>query len=213
MKRIVILISGRGSNMEAIVNAELAGASVAAVISNRPEAAGLAFAKAKNIAAVALDHKLYSSRGEFDEALAAEIDRFEPDLLVLAGFMRILSDEFVRRYEGRMLNIHPSLLPAFSGLHTHQRAIESGSKVHGATVHFVTPTLDSGPIIIQAVVPVLASDDSDTLAARVLRQEHLIYPQAIRWFIEGRLCIQGNSVIVSGLAEENSAWSVPNLEV
>ena len=212
MKSIVILISGRGSNMEAIINAAQGEYRVAMVISNRPDAAGLVFARERGISAAALDHKLYPSRESFDQALAAEIDRCAPDLVVLAGYMRILSDDFVRHYAGRMLNIHPSLLPAFSGLHTHRRAIESGAQVHGATVHFVTPELDAGPIVIQAVVTVLPDDDEASLAARVLKQEHRIYPQAIRWFLAGRLRVCDNRVRLLASALVPQALTVPALE-
>lgn len=190
MKNIVILISGRGSNMEAIVNAcaaERWPARVAAVISNRPEAGGLAFAAARGIATAVVDHKQYDSREAFDAELARVVDGFSPDVVVLAGFMRILTPEFVRRFEGRMLNVHPSLLPAFPGLHTHARAIEAGCKLAGATVHFVTAELDHGPIVAQAAVPVLPDDTPDLLSARVLKQEHQIYPQAVRWMVEGSL--------------------------
>jgi phosphoribosylglycinamide formyltransferase-1 len=193
MKSIVILISGRGSNMEAIVQscaAEAWPARVAAVISNRADAPGLQFAQSHGIATAAVAHKAFASREAFDAALAEAIDGFTPDLVVLAGFMRILGPAFVRRYEGRMLNIHPSLLPAFPGLHTHQRAIDAGCKLAGATVHFVTPELDHGPIVLQSVVPLLASDDADALAARVLATEHRIYPLAVRWFVEGQLRIE-----------------------
>ena len=190
MKNIVILISGTGSNMAAIVKTaqrdawkDRFGARVAAVISNRADAKGLAFAAGQGIATAVLDHKGFASREAFDAALAGLIDRYEnpvePLLLVLAGFMRILTPGFVSHYEGRLLNIHPSLLPAFAGLHTHQRALDAGCKVAGATVHQVTAELDHGVILAQAVVPVLPGDTADTLAARVLTQEHLIYPQAI----------------------------------
>ena len=190
MKNIVILISGGGSNMAAIVRtaeredwACRLGARVAAVVSNKADAGGLAFARQHGIATEVLDHKAYPSREAFDEALAAVIDRHAPTLVVLAGFMRILTPGFVQRYAGRLLNIHPSLLPAFTGLHTHQRAIEAGCRYAGATVHQVTAELDVGPILEQAVVPVLPGDTADTLAARVLTQEHLIYPRAVRrWF-------------------------------
>ena len=194
MKNIVILISGRGSNMQAIVDAALPGARIAAVVSNRPDAAGLAWAAQRGVPTVGLDHKQFDSREAFDAQLAEEIDRHAPDLVVLAGFMRILTPAFTRRYEGRMLNIHPSLLPSFGGLHTHERAIEAGCKVAGCTVHFVTAELDHGPIVAQGVVPVLADDDADALAARVLAVEHQIYPQAVRWFVEGRLEIDGLKV-------------------
>jgi phosphoribosylglycinamide formyltransferase-1 len=190
MKNIVILISGSGSNMAAIVNAakrdnwkDLVDARVAAVIGNRADAAGLAIAAELGVATQVLDHKAYADREAFDSALAAAIDRFDtqdgPALVVLAGFMRILTPTFTSRYVGRLVNIHPSLLPAFAGLKTHQRAIDAGCKVAGATVHLVTAELDHGPSLAQAVVPVLAGDTADSLAARVLSQEHRIYPQAI----------------------------------
>ncbi|GAB4167688.1 MAG: phosphoribosylglycinamide formyltransferase [Rhodocyclaceae bacterium] len=186
MKSIVILISGRGSNMEALLDARLP-ARVAAVISNRPGAQGLAIAAARGVPTAVLDHHAFAGREAFDGALAAEIGRHEPDLVVLAGFMRVLGEEFVHRFEGRLLNIHPSLLPLFPGLHTHRRALAAGVRLHGCSVHFVTSDLDGGPIVIQAAVPVLQGDDEETLAARVLAQEHRIYPQAVRWFLEGRL--------------------------
>lgn len=213
MKSIVILISGRGSNMEAIVAANIENARIAAVISNRPEAPGLGFAAGRGIATAVVDHKMFASREAFDQALAREIDRHGPDLVVLAGFMRVLSDDFVRHYEGRMVNIHPSLLPAFTGLHTHRRALEAGVRVHGATVHFVTPTLDCGPIIAQAVVPVLPDDDEATLARRVLVQEHLIYPQAVRWFVDGRLSIgpDGRVCVAAGRLPD-AAYRVPEID-
>ena len=186
MKNIVILISGGGSNMAAIVRCaqrddwrKSRDAQVAAVISNRADAGGLAFAREQRIATDVVDHKRHASREAFDAQLAAAIDRHDPALVVLAGFMRILTPEFVQRYQGRLLNIHPSLLPAFPGLHTHQRAIDAGCKVAGATVHQVTAELDHGPILAQAVVPILPGDTAEILAARVLTQEHLIYPRAI----------------------------------
>lgn len=213
MKSIVILISGRGSNMEAIVAANIENARIAAVISNRPDAPGLSFAAGRGIATAVVDHKLFASREAFDQALAREIDRHDPDLVVLAGFMRVLSDDFVGHYEGRMVNIHPSLLPAFTGLHTHRRALQAGVRVHGATVHFVTPTLDCGPIIAQAVVPVLPDDDEAALARRVLAQEHLIYPQAVRWFVGGRLSIGADGrVRVAAGRTPNAAYSVPEID-
>jgi phosphoribosylglycinamide formyltransferase-1 len=198
MKRIVILISGRGSNMEAIVercSVEGWDAEVVAVISNRPAAAGLAFAQREGIATAVVDHKHHATREAFDAELTAAIDAHAPDLVVLAGFMRILTDGFVRRYEGRMLNVHPSLLPAFPGLHTHRRALDAGCKVAGATIHFVTPTLDFGPIVAQAIVPVLPDDDEDSLARRVLAREHVMYPRAVRWFVEGKLRIDEHGVV------------------
>lgn len=184
--RVVVLLSGRGSNFQAIAEAQLP-IEIVAVISNRPQAAGLAYAREQGLTAVALDHTEHSDREAFDARLADEIERHHPDLVVLAGYMRILSPAFIARFEGRLLNIHPSLLPMFPGLKTHERALAEGVKIHGCTVHFVTAQLDHGPIVIQAAVPVRADDTVDTLAARVLEQEHRIYPQAIRWFAEGRL--------------------------
>ena len=181
---IVVLISGRGSNMQALVEA---GLPVRAVISNQAQANGLHYAKGHGIATAVVEHRSFASREAFEVALGAEIDRFSPRLVVLAGFMRVLTAGFVTRYAGRLLNIHPSLLPAFPGLHTHERALESGVKLHGCTVHFVTPMVDAGPIILQASVPVLEGDTEESLAARVLRQEHVIYPRAVRWFLDGRL--------------------------
>lgn len=198
MKNIVILISGRGSNMQAIVEAQLPGARIAAVIANRPDAAGLAWAAERGIATAALDHKAFARREDFDAALAAQIDAFAPDLVVLAGFMRILTPGFTQHYAGRMFNIHPSLLPAFPGLHTHQRALDAGCRLAGATVHFVTAELDHGPIVAQGVVAVADDDTADSLAAKVLRVEHQIYPQAVRWFVEGRLTLAGQRVQVDG---------------
>ena len=192
MKNIVILISGRGSNMEAIVNAcqrEGWPARIAAVISNKASASGLQFAAGQSIATAVVDHKAFDSREAFDAELARVIDGYQPDVVVLAGFMRILTEGFVRHFEGRLLNIHPSLLPAFPGLHTHQRAIEAGCKLAGATVHFVTPELDHGPIVLQAAVPVLAEDTEDSLSNRVLTHEHVIYPQAVRWVVEDQLSV------------------------
>jgi phosphoribosylglycinamide formyltransferase-1 len=191
--RVVVLISGRGSNLEAIVRARLP-VDVVAVISNRPHAPGLDFARAAGIAAVALDHTAYPDRDSFDARLADEIERHRPDLVVLAGYMRILTPAFIARFEDRLLNIHPSLLPAFPGLSTHERALAEGVKIHGCTVHFVTPRLDHGPIVIQAAVPVRADDTPESLAARVLEQEHRIYPRAIRWFAEGRLVKIGERI-------------------
>jgi len=190
MKNIVILISGRGSNMEAIVRAcadERWDARIAAVVSNRADAGGLAFARERGIAAEVVDHKAFASRDAFDDALAERIERHGADIVALAGFMRILGAAFVRRFDGRLVNIHPSLLPAFPGLETHRRAIEAGCKASGASVHFVTAELDHGPIIAQAVVPVLADDDEAALSARVLAQEHRLYPRAIGWLVDDRL--------------------------
>jgi len=197
VKRIVILISGRGSNMQAIVQACAAegwAAQIVAVISNRADAPGLDFARQRGIASVVVDHRPFASREDFDVELARVVDGFAPDVVALAGFMRILTDDFVVRFEGRMINVHPSLLPAFTGLHTHRRAIEAGCKVAGATVHFVTPTLDHGPIIAQAVVPVLPGDTPQTLSGRVLEGEHVMYPRAVRWLVDDLLRRDGNTV-------------------
>ncbi|MDN4057449.1 phosphoribosylglycinamide formyltransferase [Massilia sp. YIM B02769] len=200
MKNIVILISGRGSNMEAVVRAARSEgwpARVAAVISNKPDAAGLAFAQAHGIATAVVPSKEFPDRASFDAALQREIDRFAPDLVVLAGFMRILTAPFVAHYEGRMLNIHPSLLPAHPGLDTHRKCLEAGEGEHGATVHFVTAELDHGPMVAQARVPVLPGDTEATLAARVLLEEHKLYPYAVRLFVEDRLSIEQGDVRIA----------------
>lgn len=200
MKNIVILISGRGSNMEAIVRAaksEQWPARIAAVISNRADAEGLQFAAEHGIPTAIIVNKAYPSREAFDQALQTQIDSYAPDLVVLAGFMRILTPPFVEHYAGRMLNIHPSLLPSFPGLSTHQQALMAGVKVHGATVHFVTADLDHGPIVAQAAVPVRANDTEQTLSERVLAEEHVIYPRAVRWFVEDRLTIDNGLVHVA----------------
>ncbi len=214
MKNIVILISGRGSNMEALIAARDAGnlpVNIAAVISNRPDARGLETAAKAGITAHYVDHKAFAGREAFDAALAECIDQFQPDLVVLAGFMRILSEGFVRHYEGHLMNIHPSLLPSFPGLHTHQRALEEGVRVHGCTVHFVTPTLDHGPVIIQAAVPVLDGDTEDDLAARILIQEHKIYPQAVRWFAEGKLTLTNGRVLLNQAQSKQAALIAPEV--
>ena len=198
MKSIVILISGRGSNMQAIIRAaaeEKWPVRIAAVISNRPLASGLQVAAEAGIPVVVVDHQEYANRDAFDAALSVAIDQFAPDLVLLAGFLRILTTEFVEHYRGRMLNIHPSLLPSFPGLATHRQALSAGVKVHGATVHFVTPDLDHGPIVAQAQVPVLDDDTEASLAARVLEQEHIIYPRAVRHFIEGTLRLENSRVV------------------
>jgi phosphoribosylglycinamide formyltransferase-1 len=200
MKKLVILISGRGSNMEAIVRAcsdEAWPAQVAAVIANRPDAAGLAFAASHGIATAVVDHRQFPDRGSFDAALAKEIDSFAPDLVVLAGFMRVLTAGFVDHYAGRMLNVHPSLLPSFPGLKTHQQALDAGVRLHGASVHFVTSQLDHGPIVAQSAVPVETGDTPAMLAERVLATEHIIYPRAVRWFVEGRLALDGLRVTLT----------------
>ena len=207
MKNIVILISGRGSNMESVVRAAQAEqwpARIAAVISNKADAKGLEFAQAHGIPTAVVANKEFASRPEFDAALQNEIDRFAPDLVVLAGFMRILTPAFVAHYDGRLLNIHPSLLPLFPGLHTHEQALAAGEKVHGATVHFVTAELDHGPVVAKASVDVLPGDTPATLAARVLVQEHQLYPRAIRLFIEDRLRIEGGNVQIAHTADTES---------
>lgn len=212
-KSIVILISGRGSNMQALLGANLP-CRVAAVISNRADASGLAIAERHGIATQIVAHRDYPDRESFDTALAAAIDRYQPDLIALAGFMRILTPGFVARYQGRLINIHPSLLPAYGGLDTHVRALKDGVKTHGCTVHFVTSDLDHGPIIIQAAVSVLMNDTPETLAARVLCEEHRIYPQAIRWFCHDllRLDTDGKKVLLNRLEQPGSTLITPELE-
>ena len=205
MKRIVILISGRGSNMEAIIErcaADRWPAQVVAVLANRADAAGLRHAADRGIATTVVDHRAHASREDFDAALSEAIEAHAPDVVALAGFMRILGPAFVRRYEGRLLNIHPSLLPAFPGLHTHRRTLAAGCKVAGATVHLVTSELDHGPIVMQSVVPVHPGDDEQALAARVLATEHVIYPLALRWFVEDRLRIEDGVVSHTGGASQ-----------
>ena len=212
MKSIVILISGRGSNMEALLNAVDCGelpVRVAAVLSNRPDAEGLKTAAAKGIPVRVIDHKAFASREAFDVALAAEITQFSPDLVVLAGFMRLLSASFVEAFFGRLINIHPSLLPAFTGLHTHQQALDAGVRVHGCTVHFVTALLDHGPIIVQAAVPVLGGDDAASLAARVLVEEHKIYPLAVRWFVEEAFVLVEGKVVFTAPRETSGVLISP----
>lgn len=194
MKNIVILISGRGSNMQAIVEANLPNAHIAAVLSNNPDAAGLQWAAERGIATQALNHREFANRADFDRAMMQLIDSYQPDLVVLAGFMRILTPEFCAHYTERCINIHPSLLPAFTGLHTHQRAIDEGCRVAGCTIHFVTEELDCGAIISQGVVPILDNDTADTLAARVLKVEHQLLPQAVADFVAGNLTIHGKRV-------------------
>lgn len=197
MKNIVILISGRGSNMQAIVNAGIPDVRIAAVLSNSATAAGLAWAAERGIPTDSLNHKDFASRGAFDQAMMEKIDAYQPDLVVLAGFMRILTPEFCARYEGRLMNIHPSILPSFTGLHTHERALAAGCRVAGCTIHFVTPELDCGPIISQGVVPIFDNDTANDIAARVLKVEHRLFPQAVADFAAGRLKIEGNRVINS----------------
>ena len=210
MKRIVILISGLGSNMQAIVRScatEGWSAQVVAVISNKPAAPGLMFAARQGTATAVVDHLQQPNRELFDAELARVIDGFAPDLVLLAGFMRILGDGFVARYEGRMLNIHPSLLPSFAGLHTHRRAIEAGCKLAGATVHFVTTALDQGAIVAQIAVPVLPDDTPQILSARVLAAEHVIYPRAVRWFVEDQLLLRDGRVQLANAEPQCLFWA------
>jgi phosphoribosylglycinamide formyltransferase-1 len=209
MKKIVILISGRGSNMQAVLEADLP-VKVAAVISNKGDAPGLDIARRHGVETVVINHRDHGGREAFDAALAQKIDSYEPDLVVLAGFMRILTPGFVEHYAGRLINIHPSLLPAFTGLDTHARALAEGVKLHGCTVHFVTNELDRGPIVAQAAVPVLADDTPETLAARVLAQEHQLYPQAVRWFTEGKLELTPDGTVrFTGRADTDSVLISP----
>ena len=201
LARITILISGRGSNMAALIDAAAAGRShgaVTQVISNRADAAGLDTAQMHGIATTVVDHRAHASRAAFDDALSAVIDRSEPDLIVLAGFMRILGADFVQRYAGRMLNIHPSLLPAYPGTDTHRRALADRAARHGCTVHFVTPDVDGGPIVAQAEIPIRSDDDSESLAARVLAEEHRLLPQVVGWFCDGRLRLANGRALVDG---------------
>ena len=197
MQRLVILISGRGSNMQALLRAGLP-AEISAVISNEPLARGLDIARRAGARTQVVDHREFPDRPAFDLALGDAIARHDPHLVVLAGFMRVLTKGLVERFAGKLINVHPSLLPAFQGIHTHRRALEGGVRIHGCTVHFVTSSLDSGPIIVQSAVPVLPDDTEEALAARVLQQEHLVLPQAVRWFLDGRLQVQGNRVLVAG---------------
>ena len=216
MKNIVILISGRGSNMIAIAQAcrrDRWPARIAAVISNRPQAAGLEAARGLGLATEVLDSAGRADREAFDAELAQRIDAHAPHVVVLAGYMRILSTAFVERYAGRLVNIHPSLLPSFPGLHTHRRALEAGVKAHGTTVHLVTAELDSGPILAQAVVPVVDGDDEDRLAARVLAAEHRLYPMAVRWLVEDRLVFDGNRASLRGAGASESGLVLPLDEV
>ncbi len=200
---LVVLISGSGSNLQAFIKAIETGrlkARIAAVISNRAEAYGLRRAAAAGIPTDIVSHRLFDNRENFDRVLQDKIDAFQPDLVVLAGFMRILTPNFVRHYQGRMLNIHPSLLPLYKGIHTHRRVLEDGGSEHGVSVHFVSPELDGGPVIIQAKVPVLPSDSESSLAERIQEQEHVIYPQVVKWFVEGRLKLVNNQATLDGNA-------------
>jgi phosphoribosylglycinamide formyltransferase-1 len=212
VKRIVILISGRGSNMQALLSAGLP-CHITAVISNRADAQGLEFARQHGIATQVVAHRDYADRASFDNALAQVIDGYQPDFIVLAGFMRILTTEFVNRYSGKLVNIHPSLLPAYAGMNTHERALQDGVKIHGCTVHFVTPDLDHGPIIIQAAVPVLGVDTPQTLSERVLKVEHIIYPQAIRWLCREQVKLSAAGKVISNSMEQaGAALIAPHLE-
>jgi phosphoribosylglycinamide formyltransferase 1 len=211
MKQVVILISGRGSNLQALLDANMP-CRIAAVISNRADAGGLKIAQLHGIPTSVIEHKSYPDRESFDAALAQLVDSYQPDVLVLAGFMRILSAGFVNRYQGRLVNIHPSLLPAYGGLHTHARALHDGAMIHGCTVHFVTADLDHGPIIIQVAVPVLCSDTEQTLAARVLHEEHRIYPQAIIWLCKGQVAL-GNDGRVRLLQRKQSGFALVSPEL
>jgi phosphoribosylglycinamide formyltransferase 1 len=200
-----VLISGRGSNLAALVracNERRWPARIEAVVASRGDAPGLADARASGLRAEVVDPREHPERDAYDAALAARLEAFEPDLLLLAGFMRILGDDFTRRHAGRLVNIHPSLLPAFGGLHTHRRALQEGVRIHGATVHLVTPSLDHGPIIAQAAVPVLSQDDEASLAARVLRVEHRLYPMAVEWLVEDRVAVRDGRVSVEGVADD-----------
>ncbi len=203
MKSLVILISGRGSNLQALLEAKLP-VRIAAVISNNPNAAGLEIAKEHNIETCTVDHRVYPDRAAFELSLAKKIDSYQPSLIVLAGFMRVLGDNFVHKYKDKLINIHPSLLPAFPGLETHKQALKEGVKIHGCTVHFVTSEVDHGPIIIQAAIRVLPDDTTETLAERVLLQEHRIFPEAVRLFVEGQLKLSGSNVEVRTETSDNS---------
>ncbi len=212
MKKVVILISGRGSNMQALLEANLP-CEIVAVISNRADAGGLEIAKKHGVVTAVIPHKNYPDRAAFDAALSEEIDHHAPDVIVLAGFMRILTDGFVERYRGKLVNIHPSLLPAYPGIDTHERALQDGIKIHGCTVHFVTPTLDHGPIIIQAAVPVLRDDTPQSLSARVLREEHRIYAQAVRWLCRDQMWLDEKGRVASDRLEQlGSTLISPGLE-
>ena len=213
--RCVVLISGRGSNLSAILKATRAAdypAAIVGVVSNKVDALGLELARQAGIAVSVVPNAEYADRASYDRALQATVDSYQPDLVILAGFMRILTPEFVAHYANRMINIHPSLLPAFTGLHTHQRALDSGVRLHGCTVHFVTAELDHGPIIAQAAVPIQDGDTATTLATRVLAAEHQLYPQAVRWFAEGRLQLAGQRVLLDGARHNEVPTVAPMTE-
>lgn len=216
-KSIVILISGSGTNLQAIIDAVNHGqinATISAVISNRADASGLQRSQRAQIKTELIEQKDYQDRASYDEALISNIDKYKPDLILLAGFMRILSEKFISHYQDAILNIHPSLLPEFKGLHTHRRVLESSRQTHGASVHFVSNELDSGPVVIQAEVPVLADDTEESLAGRVLQQEHVIYPMAIAWFIDGRLKLNGNKALLNNIELHRPAlWKADQLIV
>lgn len=210
MKKIVVLVSGSGSNLQAIIDACQSGrikAQISAVISNKAKVYALERAKHANIPSHVINHQDYASRAEFDHKVAQQIDQYQPDLIVLAGYMRILTPEFVHRYANRMLNIHPSLLPKYSGLHTHRRAMEAGDKEHGTTVHFVTEELDGGPIVLQAKVPIFDNDEEHDVIERILTQEHQIYPLVIKWFIDNRLTLKENHVYLDGQLLSKQGYS------
>ena len=216
MISVLVLISGRGSNLASLLRAADSGAMparIVGVIANRAEAQGLQLAQENGVPTRVLEHRLFAERQQFDEALAEAIDGFAPDLVVLAGFMRILGAAFVGRYAGRLINIHPSLLPAFPGLHTHRRALSAGVRIHGCSVHFVTADLDHGPVIVQAAVAVLDADDEETLAARVLAQEHRIYLLAVRWFAEGRLRLLDGRVLLAAPQDGGAVLIAPQVVV
>lgn len=213
--RCVVLISGRGSNLSAILKATQSTdypATIVGVVSNKAEAPGLQLARDAGISVSVVPNDDYADRASYDQALQVAVDAYQPDLVILAGFMRILTPGFVTHYQNRMINIHPSLLPSFTGLQTHQRALDAGVRLHGCTVHFVTAELDHGPIIVQAAVPVLEDDNARTLAARVLAVEHQLYPLAVRWFAEGRLQIDGARVRVDGMVGNTASLIAPVLE-
>lgn len=213
--RCVVLISGRGSNLSAILKETQSPdypATIVGVVSNKAEAPGLQLARDAGISVSVVPNDDYADRASYDQALQVAVDACQPDLVILAGFMRILTPGFVAHYAGRMINIHPSLLPSFTGLQTHQRALDAGVRLHGCTVHFVTAELDHGPIIVQAAVPVLGGDDARALSTRVLAVEHQLYPLAVRWFAEGRLHIEGKRVRVDGLADNTAPLIAPVLE-
>lgn len=213
MANVVVLLSGRGSNLQALIDSTCQGdnpARITAVISNRSDAYGLQRAQQAGIATVTLDHQQFDGREAFDAALIQVIDAHQPDLVVLAGFMRILTPGFVNHYSGRLLNIHPSLLPKHKGLHTHQRALEAGDREHGCSVHFVTEELDGGPLVVQAVLPVVENDTAESLAQRVHQLEHLIYPLAVHWFAEGRLRLDAQGAMLDGQPLPASGYLIRN---